>query len=57
MNLKCSEGFDFPLFVGGGADVRPRVLVADPRNRQHVDFLETLRRELSVQLETEADAK
>lgn len=55
MNLKRSEGFHFPLFVRGGADVCPRIIVGDPRNRQHVDVLDALRSKLAFQLNTEAD--
>lgn len=51
VNLKPGEGFHFALFVGGGADVRPRILVADPRNRQDVDVLETLGGKFSFQLD------
>jgi len=55
VNLKCSKGFHSSLFVGGGADVYPRILMADTRNRQRVELLETLRRKLFFQLDTETD--
>lgn len=51
VNLQRSEGLNFPLFVGGGADVRPRVLVGDARNSQDVDVLETLGGKFSFQLD------
>lgn len=51
VNLELSKGFDFALFVGGGADVGPGILVGDPRNRQDVDVLETLGGKFSFQLD------
>lgn len=57
VNFKCGEGFHFALFVRGGADVRPRILVGDAGNRQNIDFLETLRRKLSFQLNTETNTE
>lgn len=51
MDLEASEGFHFALFVGGGADVGPGILVGDPRNRQDVDLLETLGGKFSFQLD------
>lgn len=50
VDLEPGEGLHFALFVGGGADVRPRILLDDPRNRQHVDVLETLGGKFSFQL-------
>lgn len=50
VDLEPGEGLHFALFVGGGADVRPRVLLDDPRNRQHVDVLETLGGKFSFKL-------
>lgn len=54
MNLQRGEGFNFPLFVGGGADIRPRILVGDPRDSQDVDVLETLGGKFSFQLEAKS---
>lgn len=51
VNLQPSEGLNFALLVGGGADVRPRILVGDPRNGQDVDVLETLGGKFSFQLD------
>lgn len=55
MNLEGSMGFHFALFVRGGADVCPRVLVGDMRNCQNVGFLETLGRKLFPQLSKNTD--
>lgn len=51
VNLERSEGFDFSLFVGGGADVGPGILVGDTRNSQDVDVLGALGGKFSLQLE------
>lgn len=53
VNFQLGKGFHFSLFVRGSADVCPRILVGDPRNSQHVDSLETLRRKLAFQLDTD----
>lgn len=51
VNFKLSKGFHFALLVGGGAHVRPRILVGDARNCQHVGLLETLGGKLIFQLD------
>ena len=51
MNLQTGEGLHLALLVGGGAHVRPRILLGDARHRQYVQHLETLGGEVLTQLE------
>ena len=51
MDLQTGEGLHLALLVGGGAHVRPRILLGDARHRQYVQHLETLGWELFTQLE------
>lgn len=57
MYTKRGEGFHFALFVGGGANVRPRIVMGDTWNVKHVDLLETFRWKLCSHLvaETKTD--